>query len=58
MAIRESTGLVVEHGGLAGGAFAVADFGALLPGGGGQRIQADCKFTAQGGGDFHHGIEG
>lgn len=52
VAIRESTGFVVEHGGWAGGAFAVADFGALLPGGGGQRVHADREFTAQGGGEF------
>ena len=54
----ESTGIVVEHGGLAGGDVAVVDFGALLSRGGGQRFHADREFAAEGGGDFHHGIQG
>jgi hypothetical protein len=58
MGLLESRGFVVEHGGLAGGDVAVVDFVALLSGGGGQRFHADREFTAEGGGDFHHGIEG
>ena len=58
LGLLESMGVVVEHGGLAGGDAAVIDFVALLSGGGGQRFHADREFTAEGGGDFHHGIQG
>ena len=55
----ESAGLIVEHGTRLGSDVAVADFGvSLLGGNGGQWSESDREFTAQGGGDLDHGIEG
>jgi hypothetical protein len=57
--VVESAGLIVEHGTRLGSNVAVADFGvSLLVGNGCQWPESDHEFTAEGSGDFDHGIQG
>ena len=52
-------GLIVEHGTRLGSNVEVADFGvSLLSGNGFHWLESDREFTAEGCGDFDHGIEG